>query len=115
MQMVSRKKMDKNWEPDWHIPNVSIRAAKILALPNYITLQNVFGAITCIDDIRWTRNAIVHNIPCSYQKYKEMALNKYRITNVEPAYLLQEVNPKTGNTIYQDWCTEIINVLNIAM
>ena len=30
----ARKKMDVSWEPDWHVPSVSIRAASLLGINN---------------------------------------------------------------------------------
>jgi|GEM_PF-3051390 len=102
-----RKKMDNYWEPDWHIPANAIRAARLLNVPNLSNIQNALGAVTCIDDIRWTRNAVVHNIPTSFEKYNNMLLRNYHIVKVPPYSLLNEINPLTGNTIYEDWSNEL--------
>lgn len=108
------KKMRENWEPDWHVTTNSIRAASLLQLSNISQIQNALGAVTYVDDLRWTRNAIVHNIPMSFNKYREMALNKYQIINLPPHELITRVNPITNNTIYEDWCNEMIIALSSA-
>jgi hypothetical protein len=111
----SVKVMDKSWEPDWHIPNNSIRVAKILNVQNLYSIQSAIGAITCVDDLRWTRNVIVHNIPSAYEKFKKMALDKYGIKDISPHLFILEINKSSGNTIYEDWCKEIFNVLKVAL
>lgn len=110
-----RRAMDIGWEPDWHIPNNAIRAGRLLNVPDLVQIQNALGAVTYIDDIRWARNAIVHNIPTSFKKYKAMTLSKYRINNISPCFLPMELNPSTGNTIYEDWCLELKTALRFAL
>ena len=107
--------MDRYWEPDWHIASNTIRAGRLLNVPNIIGIQNSIGAVTYIDDIRWTRNAVVHNIPSSFLRYRNMTLNKYNIRNVMPYQLLNQINPITNNTIYEDWCTELSIALKNAL
>jgi hypothetical protein len=107
MTWSPRRSMDVSWEPDWHIPSVSIRAGRLLHIPNLAKVQNALGAVTYIDDIRWTRNAIVHNMPISFRKFRKMTLEKYFIHNVSPCRLPLEINPISGNTVYQDWCDEL--------
>jgi hypothetical protein len=111
----TRRRMSARWEPDWHMPNNTIRAGRLLHIPNLFRLQNALGAVTYIDDIRWTRNAIVHNIPSSFGQYYTMTLSKYYLTNIEPSFLPLETNPNTGNTIYEDWCTDLRTALYIAL
>ncbi|MFH0782661.1 MAG: hypothetical protein V2B20_12030 [Pseudomonadota bacterium] len=65
------------------------------------------GAVTCIDDIRWTRNAVVHNMPTSFEKYNNMLLRNYHLKKVSPSSLINEINILTGNTIYEDWSNEL--------
>jgi hypothetical protein len=97
-----RKNMNKSWEPDWHIPGNTIRAGRLLNIPNLAKVQNALGAGIYVDDIRWTRNAIVHNIPLSYGKFRSMCLRRYFVRNISPSDLPLEINPVSGNTIYQD-------------
>jgi len=114
MHWSPRKKMDKGWEPDWHIPGIAIRAGRLLNIPNLASVQYALGSVTYIDDIRWTRNAIVHNIPISYGKFRSMSLSKYYIRDIAPSLFPLEINPASGNTIYQDWCDELRNALHNA-
>lgn len=101
-QSWGRRVMDHGWEPDWHVPSNAIRAGRLLNIPDLTQVQNALGAVTYIDDVRWTRNAIVHNIPTSFNKYKKMALSKYQVADISPYLLPMEFNPATGNTIYED-------------
>jgi len=113
-QWSPTKTMPATWELDWHIPSNAIRAGRILNIRNLNDVQNALGAATFIDDIRWTRNAIVHNISKSFSKYRHMILSKYRLQNIPPYQLITEINPATGNTIYQDWCDELFSVLSVS-
>ncbi|MFC1816280.1 hypothetical protein ACFL0M_10140 [Thermodesulfobacteriota bacterium] len=111
----TKKYMNAGWEPDWHIPNNAIRAGRLLNIPNLSQVQNALGAVTYIDDIRWTRNAIVHNIPTSFSRFHSMTLSKYFLSNIKPSFLPLEMNPITGNSVYEDWCTDLSNALHIAL
>ena len=111
----TRKHMNAGWEPDWHIPNNAIRAGRLLNIPNLSEVQSALGAVTYIDDVRWTRNAIVHNIPTSFSKFHSMTLSKYFLSNIKPSFLPLETNPSTGNSVYEDWCTDLRNALHVAL
>jgi hypothetical protein len=111
----ARRHMNAGWEPDWHIPTNAIRAGKLLNIPNLSQVQNALGAITYIDDVRWTRNAIVHNLPTSFSKFHSMTLSKYFLSNIQPSFLPLERNPFTGNSIYEDWCTDLRDALHTAL
>lgn len=111
----AKKHMEVGWEPDWHIPNNAMRAGKLLNIPNLSQVQNAFGAVTYIDDIRRTRNAIVHNISTSFNSFHSMALNRYLLSNIKPSFLPLESNHITGNSVYEDWCTDLRNALHIAL
>nr|VFK23317.1 MAG: hypothetical protein BECKMB1821G_GA0114241_100460 [Candidatus Kentron sp. MB]VFK28443.1 MAG: hypothetical protein BECKMB1821I_GA0114274_100658 [Candidatus Kentron sp. MB]VFK74255.1 MAG: hypothetical protein BECKMB1821H_GA0114242_100276 [Candidatus Kentron sp. MB] len=106
-----QKEMESSWEPAWHIPSNAIRAGRLLNIPNLSKIKDALGAVTYINDIRWTRNAIVHNMPASFRKYRAMSLDKYFIRDIAPSQLPLEINPKSGNTIYQDWCDELRSAL----
>jgi len=106
---------DKGFEPDWHIPSNTIKAACLLKVPDLTQIQDAIGSVIYIDDIRWTRNAIAHNIPTSFTKYRQMTLSKYQIQDVMPYRLPLETNAETGNSIYEDWCNELGNALRFAL
>lgn len=109
------RKMDKSWEPDWHIPTNTIRAAKLLNVPDQTSIQNAVGSVVMIEQVRWTRNAITHNIPVAFEKFRRMALTNHRIIDVSPWEFPLELNPQTGNTIYEDWCSEMKNAIRYAL
>jgi len=107
--------MDNSWEPYWHIPRESIRAGTILRIGNLSKVQDSFGAVMCVDELRWTRNAIVHNNPKAFGKYRETILNQYKLKNIPPHEIITYRNPKTGNTIYEDWSHELLLALSAAI
>lgn len=108
------KKMHSSWEPDWHIPANTIRAATLLNVPHIATIDAALGAVTFVDDLRWTRNAIVHNVPMAFSKYRAVALNRYALVNVPPHQFIAETNPISGRSLYEDWCEELSLALELA-
>lgn len=111
----TEKRLDQDWEPSWHVPSDTIKAARLLSVPDYVHIRDAIGSVTYVDDIRWTRNAVVHNVPATFDRYKHMALDRYQIANVMPCRLLLETNPATENTIYEDWCDELRDALQLAL
>jgi hypothetical protein len=111
----TRRPMNSYWEPDWHIPSNAIRAATILNVPALNQITNAIGAVTYIDDIRWTRNAIAHNIPVSFRKYRTMALSNYHFRDLMPYELPIQLNFSTGQSIYEDWCEQLYIALKNAL
>lgn len=107
-----KKRMDAGWEPDWHIPPNAIRAARLLCVTNFADIQNALGSVTKIEEIRWTRNAIVHNIPTSFQKFRTVVRNNYGQIGIPPHELPFHRNPSTGKTVYEDWCNDLINAIS---
>lgn len=107
-----RKRMNAGWEPDWHIPPTAIRAARLLGVRNFIDIQNALGSVTKIEEVRWTRNAIVHNIPTSFQKFRTIVRNNYGQVDIAPHEILFHRSPSTGKTVYEDWCNDLINAIS---
>ena len=108
----SRKRMGAGWEPDWHIPANAIRAASLLGVARLADIQNALGSVTKIDEVRWTRNAIVHNIPTSFQKYRTIVRNNYGQVGIAPHDILFLRNSASGKTIYEDWCNELTQAIS---
>lgn len=104
--------MKVGWEPDWHMPTNAIRAARLLGITRLADIQNALGSVTKIEEIRWTRNAIVHNIPTSFQKYRTIIRNNYGEVGIKPHDILFYRNPATGRTIYEDWSQDLINAIS---
>jgi hypothetical protein len=65
------KRMSNTWEPDWHLPDQAIRAARLLGVANYVTIMNGLGAITITNQVRFTRNALVHSLPVIFGRYRD--------------------------------------------
>lgn len=104
--------MNAGWEPDWHVPANAIRAARLLGVQRLSDIQNALGAVTKIEEVRRTRNAIVHNIPASFQKYRTIVRNNYGQINIPPYDILFQRNQATGRTIYEDWCDDLLQAIS---
>ena len=71
-----RSRMPKSWEPNWHIPGNSIKAASLLRISNITQITNSIGAITVADEMRISRNLICHNIPNIWTQFKAITINR---------------------------------------
>jgi len=112
----TRKSMEVSWEPDWHVPNVSVRAAQLLRIANYNEVSNAISALTIIDDLRWTRNAIAHELPLTYQMFHNNQSARFGPPRYSPSdYAIQRI-PRTPNIIIIDnWITELKLALRAAV
>lgn len=107
--------MDVTWEPEWHMPAVSERAARLLNIANYSTVVNAISAITIIEDLRWTRNSIVHELPRTYRMFRLRQLMRFNPLRYGPAdYALQRI-PGTANLIVDSWMDELKLALRAAI
>lgn len=66
------RQMDSQWEPDWHMPDQALRAARLLGVANLSTLMDGFGAATCLEDLRGTRNVIAHSLPATWVRLRTL-------------------------------------------
>ena len=48
---TQKRNMDIGWEPDWHIPANTIRAAQILDIQDLIQVRDAIGSVSSIDDV----------------------------------------------------------------
>lgn len=106
------RRMRVGWEPDWHLPQNAIRAARLLGVSNIADIQNALGSVTKIEEVRWTRNAIVHNIPISFKKFRTVIRNNYGQVGIAPHEILFHRNSSTGQTVYEEWCNDLINAIS---
>lgn len=73
--------MDNDWEPDWHVPSTSIRAASILLPSNQRTISDAIAATTMVDELRLTRNAIAHDLPRTHEKFRALQ-TRYSVSQI---------------------------------
>jgi hypothetical protein len=107
--------MSTAWEPDWHVPEVSIRAAGLLGIANYEAVTNAFAAITIMEEMRWTRNAIAHELPRTYQQFRHNQALRFAISDYCPAeYAVQRI-PETADMIIDIWMNEMMLALRAAI
>ena len=107
--------MGSNWEPDWHIPSNTIRAASLLNVQNLAEIQNALGAITVIDELRWTRNAMVHQLPHTFGQYRLISNNRSLSHITEPANLAIHRDVTSQKLIIDIWEEELTIALNAAI
>lgn len=109
------KAMDLSWEPDWHVPAVSVRAAGLLGIANYQTVANAISAVTVVDGLRWTRNAIVHELPRTYQMFRGIQCGWFNPPTFSPLnYAVQRI-PGTTDLIIDSWMNELKLSLRAAV
>ncbi len=106
--------MQPSWEPDWHVPATSIRAADKLQIANYTTVANALGAISIIDDLRWTRNAVAHKLPHTMGLFKGVQLRLLGRTIRYPSMLPTERQGVTGPLLIDAWMNDIETCLILA-
>jgi hypothetical protein len=111
----THKNMGSSWEPDWHVPSNTIRAASMLRCCNVAEIQNAFGAITIIEDVRNTRNVIVHALPKTFIKYKETQKRHYIGNKVEPIDFVLYRLEGTGPLMIDYWMDQMQQCFKAAI
>jgi hypothetical protein len=109
------KKMQNSWEPDWFMPDNSIRAATLLQVANEVEITNGLGALININRLRATRNTIVHCLPNTWQRFRDLndllGFHPMRL----PSDLVISYDPNTQNRYIDDWGAEIEDSIVIAI
>jgi hypothetical protein len=109
------KPMDASWEPDWHVPAVSVRAADLLGIANYQTVANAISAVTVVDSLRRTRNVIAHELPRTYQMFRNIQSGWFNPPSYCPTdYAIQRI-PGTADLIIEGWMNELKLALRAAI
>jgi hypothetical protein len=109
------KKMDNRWEPDWFMPNKTIRAATLLQVGNEAEITNGFGALINIDRLRTTRNVIVHCLPNTWHRFRDLNNQLGFYPFKFPSDLAMSYDPNTKNRYIYDWISEIEDSIAIAI
>jgi hypothetical protein len=114
-QHWGRKRMEASWEPDWHVPAVSIRAATLLGINNLGSLTTALGAVTVADQVRWARNVICHNLPRIRTQFNAMTLStQLRSYRCVEDYLV-DLYQGTYQSVLEYWITELRIALALAL
>jgi len=96
-------RMGRSWEPDWHVPSQCLRAAELLRIANYGTVFNALSAVLVTDQLRFTRNAIVHSLPVTYSRFREMEVQLGFSGKIHPLEFIYYRNSGSGNMLVDDW------------
>ena len=109
------KKMPNSWEPDWFMPDNSVRAATLLQVANEVEITNGLGALVSINRLRATRNVIAHCLPNTWQRFRDLndQLGFYPMRL--PPDLVMSYDSNTKNRYIDDWMTEIEDSIVIAI
>ena len=111
----SKRPMDSSWEPDWHMPSVSARAASLLRIQNETTVTNAITAVTTIEELRWTRNAIAHELPRTYAMFRQIMANRVVSGRYCPAdFAVQRIQNST-DLVLDAWMEELKLALRAAV
>jgi hypothetical protein len=109
------KKMPNSWEPDWFMPDNSIRAATLLQVSNEVEITNGLGALMSITRLRATRNVIAHCLPNTWQRFRDLNDQLGFVPMRLPPDLVMSYDPTTKNRYIDDWMTEIEDSIVIAI
>jgi hypothetical protein len=109
------KRMKPSWEPDWHVPGQCLRAAQLLRIGNYVTIFNALSATTVTEQIRCTRNAVVHSLPATYAKVRLLSASLGLPRNVNPVRIIYSRVNGTGPLLFDHWISELRLCLEAAI
>jgi hypothetical protein len=101
------KRMGSSWEPDWHVPDQCLRAAELLRIANYSTVFNALSAVLVADQLRVTRNAIVHSLPVTYSRFRVMEIALGFTGKVPPLEFIFYRIGGSGPMLIDVWISEL--------
>jgi len=101
------KRMGNTWEPDWYLPDQCLRAARLLGIANYATVFNALSAVLVTDQVRFTRNAVVHSLPVTYSRFRAMTARLGFGVNVSPLEFMYCRLGGTGPMLIDSWISEL--------
>jgi hypothetical protein len=97
------------------MPDASERAARLLSISNYNTVKNAFSSVTIVEELRWTRNCVVHELPETCKKLRGFLYGRFAAPlPCPPDYVLQKI-PGTANLIIDTWMDELGLALRAAV
>lgn len=101
------KRMGSSWEPDWHVPDQCLRAAELLKIANYSTVFNALSAVLVADQLRVTRNALVHSLPVTYSRLRAMEVALGFTGKIPPIKLIYYRIGGSGPMLVDVWISEL--------
>jgi hypothetical protein len=110
----SKNGLGKSWEPKWYIPREVIRAAEKLGVANLAEIENGLGACIVADDIRVTRNAVVHSLPDTWAKFRTLQRSRGFRNDESPAEFAVSRVGNTGPRQIEEWLADLKACLRSA-
>jgi hypothetical protein len=110
-----RTVMGRTWEPDWHIPAVSIRAAQLLGLRNETEIRNGLGACLAADEVRIVRNVIAHSLPATWSRLRSLQRDLGNHALERPADFAVNRVGGVGPRHIDDWMGDLRSSLRAAI
>ena len=97
----------------WHIPSYCVRLARAIGTQNYNQILMGLSITAPIDDLRETRNYLIHPSRTTQLAYKRVT-NKYGYPGLNPLSLLSTIQ-KSGKTLLHEWIESIRLMAEIAI
>ena len=110
---TSKKVMDKSWEPRWYDPSQAIRVAKLLNIQNLSSITNGLGLSIAPLRIRIVRNVIVHSLPETWKKFKQLEKD-LGLSPGKPCNMLSAIDKNVGSRYYNIWAEELRSSIWVA-
>jgi hypothetical protein len=109
---VKGSTMKSTWEPKWYTPSEASRAASLLGLSNEATVTAALGAGTIPDDLRITRNVVVHTLPNTWNQYRSLVRRYGHPSSTTPADFVTLRNTATGLLLFDEWIDSLyLNII----
>jgi hypothetical protein len=101
------KTMDRSWEPDWFLPQNSIRAAKLLVVANENEITNGLGASLIPERLRVARNVVAHSLPNTWKRLRDLHTSLGVPPMLRPADFVMSYSAQSGRRLIHEWLDEI--------
>ena len=104
-------------EPDWHIPEECLRAARQLQIANYATVQSGLGMSfphSPTDQVRHLRNYFAHRNVTTAQRVQELAIDMGFTSATLPHLLVGSVL-QTGISVFSLWVLRLRTMAQVAI
>ena len=105
----------QRYEPHWHFPNESLRAARLLGIRNFGAVNSGLSiSPSPIDDLTDLRNYLVHKRYETILNVQQIKRNLLLPISLKPDELIISVIPP-GVTVFRKWVTELTQLAHSSI
>ncbi|HEY8687194.1 MAG TPA: hypothetical protein VIO57_16450 [Chloroflexota bacterium] len=102
-----RRKREQAWEPDWHIIQQALDAARRLAIQNELQVTLGLGITSpAPEELRAVRNFLAHRSSVTNTKIDGLRQRIGLAASSEPERVLRYA-AVNGKALFQDWCDDL--------